>query len=63
VTWFSRWKGTDAGRKKMIAIEVNNCKLSSTKRRIRPNLSSVINTVEKLRRLMLPLDSQSDPVR
>ena len=47
----------------MITIEVNNCKLSSTKRRIRPNLSSVINTVEKLRRLMLPLDSQSDPVR
>jgi hypothetical protein len=47
----------------MIEIEVNNCKLSSTKRRIRPNLLSVIHTVEKLRRLMLPVDSQSDPVR
>jgi hypothetical protein len=47
----------------MIAIEVNNCKLSSTKQRIRPQLSSVINTVEKLRRLKLPLDSQSDLVR
>ena len=47
----------------MIAIEVNNCKLSSTKRRIRPSLSNVIHTVEKLRRLMLPLDSQRDPVR
>lgn len=47
----------------MIAIEVNNCKLSSTKRRIRPNLSSVINTVERLWRLKLPRDSQSAPVR
>lgn len=47
----------------MIAIEVNNCELSSTNRRIRPNLSSVINTVERVRRLKLSLDSQSDPVR
>jgi len=47
----------------MIAIDVNNRKLSSTKQRISPHLSSVINTVEKLRRLKLPLDSQSEPVR